>query len=179
MEPPLPSPAGGAGTGLARFNSATASRSRTGSPEDLTSRADSTWPDWLIVKLTVAVPVLEAPGGKRLCRLRWATKLPRHDAGDTDDDARMAPAEAGAILASRCASIRGGAVVWVCLSLSGVTGLCRSIVRRLGGSSFSRGTGLRGGGGVRVAASFSITGGSGSLISASGGSGISGNSFST
>src|SRR4029077_13663394 len=61
-----PKSGGGAGTGLARRGSETASASSAGLPDEPIRRADSTWPDRAMVKATEAVPVLAAPDGYRL-----------------------------------------------------------------------------------------------------------------
>src|SRR6202042_669740 len=69
---PPPKSGGGAGTGLARRGSETASASSAGLPDEPIRRAASTWPDRAMVKATDAVPVLAAPDGYRLYRFRWA-----------------------------------------------------------------------------------------------------------
>lgn len=48
--------AGGGGTGLARRTNATASLSSAALPDERTSRAESTWPERLMEKATVAMP---------------------------------------------------------------------------------------------------------------------------
>jgi len=81
-DPPVPIPAGGAGSGLARRGSETASASSAVSPEDAVSRAESTSPVRLIVKVTEAVPA-PAPGGKRLWRLSCAMRSTFQKAGES------------------------------------------------------------------------------------------------
>jgi hypothetical protein len=60
-----PTPAGGAGTGLARRTMATASASNAELPEDRAKLAERTPPDLSMVKATDTEPG-EAPGGNRL-----------------------------------------------------------------------------------------------------------------
>lgn len=103
--PAPPTPAGGAGTGLARRIIEAASWSRVESPEEPTTREDSTSPPRSIEKATWTVPGL-APPGKRLQRLRWAISRPRQEAAETAGCAAM-PCAAAAGAAARASDGRG------------------------------------------------------------------------
>jgi hypothetical protein len=131
---PPPKSGGGAGTGLARRGSETASASSAGLPDEPIRRADSTWPDRAMVKATDAVPVLAAPDGYRLYRFRWAINSLFQVVGETEGEAPES-AEGAAAVFERAAVELGGAVVWRCFGLSGSIGFLRSASWAWGGGS--------------------------------------------
>ena len=93
---------GGAGTGLARRGSETASESYVPIPDERISRDDTTRPERSMVNAICAVPLPPAPGGKRLWRLRWAIIAPRQLAGDCELLCDVL-ANGAAVRSARCA----------------------------------------------------------------------------